>query len=427
MRTLEEQLDIAFHQRQGLSRRQIARKLGIDPRTVKRYAERPEIIGQPRKSSPRPSKVDPWRERIRHYLDEDPEYRASAIYDRLKRAGFDGGYAIVQRAVRPIRQQKQQKAYLRFETEPGAQAQVDFGEFQVQEADGAVRKYYLFAMVLGYSRMLYAELLERCDLISFLEAHQRAFASFGGVPEEALYDRMRNVFLRQLVGKVEFTPSLVELATHYGFVPRVAPAYAPWVKGKVERPMDFVRESFWRGYPFTGLEQANRDLAEWLTEKARRVHGTTHERVDERFAREKPHLLALPPSPCDVSLRLFRQVRKDCTIPVEGNRYVVAHTLVGQRVLVRVQKDSLRIFDDERLVAAYTIPEGKGHLVQDPRFYAALKADRELAARKFGQVSGRFRPKGRATISPCRPPYPIDVQRRPIGEYLQIGGEVSHA
>jgi transposase len=429
MRTLEEQLDIGFYQRQGLSLRQIARKLGCDPRTVKRYSEHPDLIGKPRQSAPRPSKVDPFRLQIAQYLDDDPEFRASTIYDRLCRQGYTGGYEIVKRAVRPIRQQKQRKAYMRFETEPGAQAQVDFGEFQVQEANDTIRRYYLFAMILGFSRMLYAELLERCDMVSFLEAHQRAFAHFGGAPLEVLYDRMRNVFLRQLTGKVQFTQSLVEVATHYGYSPRVAPAYAPWVKGKIERPMDFVRESFWRGYAFTDLATGNRDLAEWLTEKARRVHGTTHERVDERFLREKPHLLALPPSLCDISERLYREVRKDCTIPVHGNRYVVEHTLVGQQVVVRVRAvdKELRVFDDARLVVAYAIPEGKGHLVQDPRFYAALIADKEMQKRKFASCGSGFRPKGRATLSPSKPTYPIDVQRRSLTDYTQFGGEVGNA
>jgi transposase len=424
MKTLEEQMDVAFYQRQGLSYRQTARKLGCDPRTVKRYAENPELIGKPREPAPRPSIIDPYRDQIAHYLKEDPQYRASTIYDRLRRQGYAGGYEIVKRAVRPIRQQEQQKAYMRFETEPGAQAQVDFGEFQVQEPDGTVRKYFVFALILGYSRMLYAELLDRCDMVSFLEAHQRAFAFLGGTPLEILYDRMKNVFLRQLAGKVEFTQSLVELATHYGFTPRVAPAYAPWVKGKIERPFDFLRESFWRGYAFTDLEAANRDLALWLAEKAQRVHGTTHERVDERFLREKPHLLRLPPKGCDVSERLYRDVRKDCTIPVHGNRYVVAHTLVGHKVVVRVRQKQLRVFDDDRLVVTYEIPEGKGYLVQDPRFYEELRADKELQARKFAR--GR-RQKGRATISPSKPRYPIDVQKRPLADYAQVGGEVAYA
>lgn len=436
MRTQEDQLEIAFLRRQGLSFRQIARRLGCSQRTAKKYSEHPELIGKRRESPPRPSKMDPFREQVAAYLEEDPEYRATTIYDRLKKQGYDGGYAIVQRAVKPIREQKQRKAYVRFETEPGAQAQVDFGEFHVERADGTVKKYFLFALILGYSRMLYAELMERCDMVCFLEAHQRAFVALGGVPSEVLYDRMRNVFLRQLAGKVEFTQSLVDLATHYGFTPRVAPAYAAWVKGKIERPMDFVRESFWRGYSFTDLATANRDLAAWLSEKAERVHGTTHERVDVRFEREKPHLGALPPSACDVSERLFRDVRKDCTIAVLGNRYVVEHTLVGQNVLVRVRGKALRVFDGGRLVVTYTIPEGKGQLVQDPRFYEALRADRELQARKFG--SSFRRAKGRAwmkTISPLTPKNPIDVsvefaievERRSILAYAQLGGEVGHA
>jgi transposase len=442
-------MEIAFNKRQGLSYRQIARKTGSDPRTVKKYCENPELIGKPRKSAPRPSKLDAFRDQIAQYLEDDPEYRASTIYDKLRRQGFTGSYEIVQRAVRPIRHQKQLKAYIRFETEPGAQAQVDFGEFQVEQPDGTVKKYFLWALILGYSRVLYAELLERCDMVSFLDAHQRAFKALGGVPLEILYDRMRNVFLRQLTGKttadgeptwkVQFTQSLVELALHYGFTPRVAPAYAAWVKGKIERPMDFVRESFWRGYMFTDLATANRDLADWLSEKAQRVHGTTHERIDERFEREKPYLLRLPQHPCDASERLFREVRKDCTIAVLGNLYVVEHTLVGRKVLVRVREcdRQLRVFEDDRLVVTYAIPEGKGHLVQDPRFYAALKADRELQARKFARGgAGTFdKRKGRAwkkTISPARPAHPIDIkpidvssiQVKPIGAMCDIGIEV---
>lgn len=442
-------MQIAFHRRNEESYRRIARKTGCDPRTVKKYCEHPELIGKPRKSAPRPSKLDAFRDQIAQYLKDDPEYQASAIYDKLHRQGFTGGYEIVKRAVRPLKQQAQLKAYIRFETEPGAQAQVDFGEFQVQEPDGTVKKYFLFALILGYSRLLYAELLERCDMVSFLEAHQRAFRTLGGVPHEILYDRMRNVFLRQFAGKTEFTQSLVDLALHYGFTPRVAPAYAAWVKGKIERPMDFVRESFWRGYSFTDLATANCDLRAWLEEKAERVHGTTHERVDVRFEREMPYLMPLPPSSCDVSERLFRDVRKDCTIAALGNRYVVEHTLVGRKVLVRVREGDrqLRVFDNERLVVTYEIPQGKGHLIQDPKFYAALLADRELQARKFAGSSSHRKPKGQAfkrTVSPRRPAHPVEVksvdtgpvevqtrlepilvERRSMEQYHRLGGDVS--
>lgn len=450
MKTQEDQLDILYYVREGWSHRAIARKLGCTPRTVKKYVEHPELIGKARLTPARSSKIDAYRDQIAAYLEEDPDYQASAIYERLCRKGFTGGYEIVKRAVRPIRQAKQHKAYVRFETEPGAQAQMDFGEFQVQNPDGTIRKYYLFAMILGYSRMLYAELLERCDLVSFLDAHNRAFRALGGVPREVVYDRMRNVFLRTLAGKDQFTQSLLEVAAHYAFTPRVAPAYAPWVKGKIERPMDFVRESFWRGYEFTHLQTANADLASWLAQKAQRVHGTTHERVDARFEREKPSLLALPVQACEVSERFYPEVRKDCTIAVLGNRYVVEHTLVGQKILVRVRvcEQQLRVFDDARLVVTYQIPEGKGHLVEDPKFYAALLADKALQARKFahGRAGKLRKPKGRAfkkTISPSKPANPIDVSSilvepipaktdlrievecRSLADYAGLGGPIA--
>ena len=262
-------------------------------------------------------------------------------------------------------------------------------------------------------------------MISFLQAHLRAFEALGGAPLEILYDRMKNVFIRQLAGKTDFTQSLVNLAVHYGFTPRVAPAYAPWVKGKVERPFDFIREGFWRGYRFTDLTTANRDLCAWLSEKSERVHGTTNERVDLRFAKEKPSLLCLPPHPCDVSERFCRTVWKDCAVRIDGNRYVVAHTLVGKKVLARRAGDTLRIFADDLLVVTYTIPEGKGHLVQDKRFYQALSEDKALQERKFSRGRGH---KGRAiTISPTKPRYPVEVQQRPLTEYQPLGGEVAYA
>ena len=346
MKTQEDQLEILFCSPKGLSYREIARRNGCDPRTAKKYVEHPELIGKARAAVPRMSLVDDYRDQIEAYLsDEYGNHRASWIHDQLVKCGFAGGYEIVKRAVRKVKAREQHLAYVRFETLPGHQAQVDFGEFVVTQADGTSKKYFLFAMILGFSRRLFACLLERCDLPSFLAAHMLAFEHFGGVPAEILYDRMRNVYIRELcdtqddgsrsigVGRPVFTQALMTLAVHYGFRLQVAPAYAPWVKGKIERPMDFVRESWWCGYEFSDLAVANRDLFAWLTLKDQRVHGTTHERVDVRFAREKPHLHALPPASCDVSLRLTRQVRKDCTISVDGNRYLVPRARGGNRLV----------------------------------------------------------------------------------------------
>jgi hypothetical protein len=278
-------------------------------------------------------------------------------------------------------------------------------------------------MILGFSRKIYAELIERCDLPTFLDCHIRAFNYFGGVPEQILYDRMKNVFIGKVAGKKKFNDTLMGFALHYGFEPEVAPAYAAWVKGKVERPYSFIREGFWRGYGFVNIAGSNRDLRQWLIEKDERVHGTTHEVVSQRFKREQPHLRGLPHRDFDTSYRVYRKVYKDCTVRFEGNSYVVPHRLVAKQIVLRVKDHTMRIFEDDRLVVTYEIPSDKGNLVQDKRFYKALQADREMNRRKYG--NGRRR-KGRAcqTISPLKPLYDMDVQVRPIDYYDWVAEEV---
>jgi transposase len=409
--------------RRGLKQRAIARKLGISRNTVKKYIDKPELAFEPAQVRKRRSQLDAYQDNIKAWLEEDSDYRASWIYDRLTNLGFAGSYEIVKRRVRQIKENYHKVAYMRFETEPGYQAQVDFGEFQIDKPDGSVTKLYLFSIILGYSRKIYAEFIERCDLTTFLDCHIRAFEYFGGVPEQILYDRMKNVYIGKIAGKKKFNDTLAGFALHYGFKPEVAPAYASWVKGKIERPYSFIREGFWRGYGFICLDSANADLHRWLAKKDQRVHGTTHEVVKDRFYREKPHLNILPPQAFDTSYRIYRKVYKDCTVRFEGNSYVVAHTLVGEQIILRVKDTTMRIFHNDRLIVTYDIPKGKGHLVQDKRFYEALRKDREMNKRKY--KSGR-RIKGRAkyTISPSKPPYAMDVEVRPLFFYDQLVQEV---
>lgn len=172
--------------------------------------------------------------------------------------------------MRPFKEQQARVAYARFETNPGLQAQVDWADFQITEPNGTTSTVYLFILVLGYCRAIYAEFVRRCTLESFLDCHIRAFHYTGGVPAEVLYDNMRHVVIRHLVGKVHFNPEFMHFARHYGFAPKACPPYAAWVKGKVERPVDYLRESFWRGYVFGSIDRANRDLHEWLEAVANR-------------------------------------------------------------------------------------------------------------------------------------------------------------
>jgi len=416
-------LDILLLARNGMSQRTIAKKLGISRNTVKKYLDNPEFPGFRAGIRKRKSLLDPYHDTIKTWLEEDMDYTATWIYDHLRSMGFHGSYEIVKRTVASLKAARQKIVYMRFETEPGYQAQVDFGEFQVDNADGTTQKLYLFSMILGYSREIYGELIERCDLPTFLDCHVRAFEHFGGVPKEILYDRMRNVFIRKVAGRNRFNDTLMGFALHYGFKPEVTPSYAAWVKGKVERPYSFIREGFWRGYGFVFLETANRELKQWLEHKAQRIHGTTHEVVSLRFARERSSLQGLPPQAFDTSYRVYRKVHKDCTVRFEANSYVVPHTLVGKKIILRVKDKTMRIFSDDALVVTYEIPEGKGQLIQDKRFYEALKEDHEMNRRKYHHAR-RLKGRAKQTISPLKPPYDMDVEIRPLAIYDHAAGEV---
>ena len=177
-------MDILTLQRSGLKQRAIARKLGISRNTVKKYIDKPELAFEPAQVRKRRSQLDPYQDNIKAWIEEDSDYSAAWIYDRLTNLGFAGSYEIVKRRVRQIKDNYHKVAYMRFETEPGYQAQVDFGEFQIGKPDGSTTKLYLFSIILGYCRKIYAEFIERCDLTTFLDCHIRAFEYFGGVADQ---------------------------------------------------------------------------------------------------------------------------------------------------------------------------------------------------------------------------------------------------
>jgi transposase len=284
---------MAMRKIEGFSIRRIAQVTGKHRNTVKRYLENNEFPKY-RDRRTRETALSAYQQTIDDYLVKAP-YQATWIHDRLKRMGYSGSYETVKIYVRGIKEQKRRLAYIRFETEPGLQAQFDWGDFQIEESDGSVTTLHAFILLLGYSRAMYVEFVERCTLEVFMDCHARAFRYFGGIPSEILYDNMKNVVLRKSEGKPVFNLEFLHFAHHYGFLPTLCPPYSPWVKGKVERPIHFLRERFWRGYHFTSLKKANEDVMTWLSETAnKRVHGTHGQPIDDRWEEELPHLM--PPA-----------------------------------------------------------------------------------------------------------------------------------
>jgi transposase len=413
--TREVFMDIKAMNRNGLSIRRIAKITGLHRKTVKRHLESTSLP-EYQKRETKESILDPYRPMIDAYLEED-NYQASWIFDKLTRMGYKGGYTTVKDAVRAIKGEKRRIAYIRFETEPAFQAQVDWGDFQISEPDGTTRTLFAFVMVLGYSRAMYVEFVERRTLEVFMDCHLHAFDYMGGVPKEILYDNMKHIVVRRENGRPVFNVELSRFANHYEFHPRLCPPYAPWVKGKVERPINYLRERFWRGYSYIFLEKANEDVLAWLSETAnRRVHGTYGQPVHERWEKEKALLGNLPPVPYDTSLKIFRPVYDECQLSYNGNRYLVPHELAGKKVMLKIKGKIIRIYHDHDLLATYEEPEEKHAVVGDPGLYRMLSQDKEQIRRKYG------RQKGKATRGLVTSTLFPEVAIRSLAEYERLAG-----
>ena len=413
--TREVFMDIKAMNRNGLSIRRIAKITGLHRKTVKRHLESTSLP-EYRRTKRKGSILDPFRPMIDAYLEED-DYQASWIFDKLAGMGYNGGYTIVKDAVRAIKGEKTRIAYIRFETEPAFQAQVDWGDFQIVEPDGTIHTVSAFVMVLGYSRAMYVEFVEKRTLEAFMDCHIRAFEYLGGVPKEILYDCMKQVVIKRHNGRPVFNIEFSRFANHYAFHTRLCPPYAPWVKGKVERPIHYLRERFWRGYSYRCLDRANRDVLTWLSGTAnRRQHGTYRQEVSGRWEKERALLTPLPHSPYDTSLKVFRPVYKECQLSYRGNRYLIPHRFAGKKVMLKIKGKLIRIFHDQDLIASYEEPEARHTLVGDPAIYHLLSQDKEQIRRKYG------RQKGRATRGLFTGTLFPEVEIRSLEEYERLAG-----
>ncbi len=307
MISLEEWVDVVSLHRQGMGIRTIARELGISRNAVRRALER----GGPPcyRRDPRPSKLDPFKDYLIERLADFPDLPAVTLFEEIKERGYEGGISIVKDFTYPYRR-KRREPVVRFETPPGHQAQVDWAHLGRHELSGVLTPLYLFVMVLGYSRALYAEVVTRTDIDSFLALHVRAFASFGGMPEEILYDNQKQAVLAHTAGGVRFNPSLLAFAGRYGFKPRACRPYRAKTKGKVERSIGYLKDRFFCGRTFQDLADLNTQLTLWVETVANeRVHATTGEKPSKKLQEEKllpfaaaepwkmPVVMPAPPGP----------------------------------------------------------------------------------------------------------------------------------
>jgi transposase len=331
MLRLEDFMELQKLHHDGVRVSEIARQLNMDRKTVRKYLKQ-----APREYERKPKewKVDPFRAYLRERW-ELGVHNAAKLLGEIRKRGYSGGVTQVRAVLAPWRSEGQERAFVRFETAPGEQAQMDWGHFG--NWDG--RRLYGFALTLCWSRMRYVEFTQRQDAETLLNCMVHAFGYFGGVTQTVLTDNMKTVVVDRVDGQPCFHPKMLDFASYYGFVPRVCRPYRPETKGKIESTIRFLKGNFWPGIEFDSLSELNRQAIDWCGEVNRRVHSTTREIPQTRFAHEG--LTPLNGQPAyDTSYVSHRQVAKDCMFSYRGNRYSVPYLHAGKSVLVREPLDS---------------------------------------------------------------------------------------
>ena len=277
--------------------------------------------------------------------------------------------------VSPRRRRRQVQATVRFETEPGEQAQVDWGSFSYVDERGRKRRMWAFVMVLSWSRAIYVEFVRRADTASFIQCHVNAFDYLGGIPRRCLYDNAKVVTLgRDEEGRTEWNRRMLDFSLRLGFDLKLCQPYRAQTKGKVESGVKYVRGNLWPSVRFTDNANLNRQATEWCATVANlRLHGTTHRIPVEMLAEEQPHLGKLPERAVLAPyLREDRMVARDGFVSWEGSRYGVHWQWVGATVQVGQRAGTVEIWSGDQRLAVHPRAQSAGQRFTMPGQWAGL-------------------------------------------------------
>ena len=359
---------------QGKSVRALARELSLSRNTVRKYLRGvPEAAPRPG----RPSPLEPFKDQIRQWVQEDHLTNCVTMLERLRAQGYRGQISTLKHFVHPLRPPAatRRQPVVRYETPPGEQLQFDWGEF-VYEQDGVPHKVFGFTAILSYSRMRFVTFVKRPDAPSLIRCLVATFEAFGGLPRAVLTDRMKTVLLDMETGVPHWHPRFQDLMSALGITPRVCKPYTPQTKGKVERSIQVVKADFWPGVRFADLADLNRQALRWCAARNERVHQTTHERPVDRWGAE-----ALRPVPQGWAWQRFtaeeRRVSWDGFVSFDGVLYGLPSrpgepALAGRRVQVGVHHDVLQVWHHGHLVLTTAVRSQSGTVVLHPEQFQAV-------------------------------------------------------
>lgn len=356
----------------GWGAKRIAKEVGVARNTVRRYLRSRRADVQVRPAAR--ALDEDGRAQARELFVGRAAGNAVVVQQMLEERGVEASVRTVQRAVAEQRREQRvaQVATVRFETEPGSQMQIDFGEKWIVIAGELVRVFFLVA-VLSYSRRLFAKafLNQRSD--DWREGIAAAFRHFGGVTRTLLGDNAKALVLSRdrATGVVTFHPAYLAFCRDWDVQPRACGPYRARTKGKTESGVKFVKRNAIAGREFESFTALEAHLAEWMLGADTRVHGTTHERPIDRFDRaERGALRALPSQPLVVRhRRLRRRVSNDAFVDVDTVRYSVPFKHVRAHVDVVVGDASVEVFlGTERVAVHRRSSEPHARIVEPAHF-----------------------------------------------------------
>jgi transposase len=348
----------------------IATALDVHPDTVRRAIE----VERFQHAEPlRPSILDPYLPFVREVLEQHPRLRATRIHHMIRDRGYTGSVEQLRRVVARLRPQPHE-AFLRLQVFPAEQAQVDWAYFGSVMVGRARRQLSCFVITLSWSRALYLEFFFDQTTENFLRGHVRAFQDWSGAPRVTLYDNLRSAVLERRGDQIHFNPRLLELAAHYHFVPRPCQIRAGNQKGRVERAIRYVRDSFWAGRVFTTLAECNRQALLWRDEVAHRRSwpDDSGRTVAQAFTEEQPRLLPLPLHPFSTDRIETVRSRKTIYVHFDLNDYSIPPEAVGRPLTLVASDTDVRILNGATEIARHHRSYDRQQVILDPAHEQAL-------------------------------------------------------
>ena len=413
-------MEIFNLKKQGYNISQIAKELDLDRKTVRKYLNRGlEALPLRQSRTKQSPKLDPYKNIIQKLLLQAEEWKeeqpsAVFIYQEIGKAGFTGTVSLVRKYLAKHREKSMAQLIPLFQTLPGKEAQVDWGEKLLPKPGGGRKKVYLFCMSLSHSGTRYTAFFPKANRYYFLLGHIGAFKYFGGVPETLLYDQTRCAVDKPGFGRVKWNEAFYDFARYYGFFPKVCLPYRARTKGKVENLVKYVKNNFLPLKIFEGFEKLNEEAREW----ADRVNSQLHPRtgkvpLDHLKEEEWPVLSPLPEKEYEIYEMEFRRIYLTSTFSFKNKRYSVPPEFLGKTVTLKYhpEKNEVRVYYQDQSIYTHQISKGPG------KYIIAEEHQKEISRIMRSQFRVLKRRRGKGT-DPDKDPF--EEIKRPLSFYEEV-------